>query len=299
MFFRKFEAHGKAMPIAMVLGVEPVASLLGSTPLLYGMNEAEAAGGLRQEPVTMVKCETVDLEVPSTAEIVIEGEVLPGRRVDEGPFGEYTGHSAHDEPTPVIKVNCITHRRNPIQTMANMGKPWDDCSVPMSISASAMMSRVLRDHGVPFKAVYARAPLTCAIISAPSIPGLAKRIVSVLSGGWRTGMQYYILVEEDVDVTDLEDVWWAICTRMHPKNGVEVIEGVGANTLIPFVAPEERKVHETYAGVFHAGFPPHWSPEYRKRHCLTVDFKSAWPEEIQKKVLDRWFGDYGFKPEKG
>ena len=283
------------MPIAMVLGAEPVSSLLGSTPLLYGMNEVDVAGGLRQEPVTMVKCETVDLEVPSTAEIVIEGEVIPGRRVDEGPFGEYTGHSAHDEPTPVVKVNCITHRKNPIQTMANMGKPWDDCSVPMSISASAMMGRILRDNGVPFKAVYARAPLTCTVISLPSRPGLAQKVLSILGGGWRTGMQYYILVEEDVDVTDLEEVWWAICTRMHPRNGISVIEGVGANTLIPFVTPEERKLHESVTGVLDARFPSHWTPEFRKRHCQTVDLKSAWPEEVQKRVEERWTGDYGLK----
>ena len=86
----------------------------------------DLSGGLRKEPVELVKCETVDLEVPAHAEIVIEGYVLPHTRVEEGPFGEYTGfRTSPRAPRPVYEVTCITHRNNPILTVSNMGTPVD------------------------------------------------------------------------------------------------------------------------------------------------------------------------------
>jgi 4-hydroxy-3-polyprenylbenzoate decarboxylase len=295
MFYRQYEPRQRPMPIAIVVGADPVCNLLAITSLPYGTSEVDAAGGIRGEPVQMVKCETVDLEVPASAEIVLEGEVIPGKRVEEGPFGEYTGHSAHDEPTPVIRVNCITHRKNPIQTMANMGKPWDDAAVPMSITVSAMIGKLLRDNGVPFRSVFQPPPGTSVFISTRSAPGHVVKIMSTLISGWRSGLQYIVVVDDDVDVTNTEDVWWAITTRMHPKNGYHFIEGVGANTLIPFLSPEDRRKHETAHAYLDATFPADWSREYRERHCQVVDFQHAWPENVQKKVLERWSKDYGFK----
>jgi 4-hydroxy-3-polyprenylbenzoate decarboxylase len=295
MFFKHFESRGKPMPIAIVVGTEPVSTLVSITPLGYGVNEVDAAGGIRGEPVPLVKCETVDLEVPATAEIVFEGEVLPGTRVPEGPFGEYTGHAVHSGTTPVMRVTCITHRKNPVQTMANMGKPWDDAATPQSIVMSAMIGRHLADNGVAFKAVYQHAPATSVFISIPSRPGLVRKLVSTLLGGWRTGYQYIVLVDEDVDVTNLEDVWWAISTRMHPKNGISVLDRVEANTLIPFLTPDERRKHETSMAVLDATFPTDWDPDYRKQHCQSVDFKRAWSEGVQKTVLERWKKDYGYQ----
>jgi len=151
---RKYEAAGKPMPIAVVIGADPASHLAAVSPIEHDFAEAEVAGGLRGEPVQVVKCETSDLEVPANAEMVIEAEILPGERVDEGPFGEYTGHSAHRERSPLARVTCITHRKHPIHTMANMGKPWDDSAANMCITTPAQAKNRLEAHGVPVKSVY-------------------------------------------------------------------------------------------------------------------------------------------------
>ena len=109
----KWKARGKPMPAAIFIGADPVQYLVA--PSRYGEDEFAIAGGIRGEAVELVRCETVDLEVPATAEIVIEGEVLTDYTEPEGPFGEFTGHMAGGRDGPVFKVKCITHRKDPIQ----------------------------------------------------------------------------------------------------------------------------------------------------------------------------------------
>ncbi|CAN0438051.1 unnamed protein product, partial [Phaeothamnion confervicola] len=109
----KWKALGKPMPAAIFIGADPVQYLVA--PSRYGEDEFAIAGGIRGEAVELVKCETCDLEVPATAEIVIEGEVLTDYTEAEGPFGEFTGHMAGGRAGPVFKVKCITHRKDPIQ----------------------------------------------------------------------------------------------------------------------------------------------------------------------------------------
>ncbi|MBI4331543.1 MAG: UbiD family decarboxylase, partial [Chloroflexi bacterium] len=93
LYRQKYEARNRPMEIALAIGVEPITSICAATDIPFGVSEAEVAGGIRGQPLELVKCETVDLCVPSTAEIVIEGEILPHERKDEGPFGEYTGYA--------------------------------------------------------------------------------------------------------------------------------------------------------------------------------------------------------------
>lgn len=290
--FQKYEASGKPMPLALAIGVDPLCQLAAITSLPDGVSEVDAAGGLLGESATLVRCETSDLEVPASAEIVIEAEIMPGARTDEGPFGEYTGHTAHRGTTPLATVRCITHRKNPIFTMANMGKPWDDSAPALSITLSAVAKNRLQAHGIAPTSVYYHAPTTAVVVSVPPRPGLVKKIVSVLTSGHRTIIgPGIVIVDEDVDVTDLEDVWWAITTRMHPDR-YEVFRGVQANPLIPFLTPEEREARETSLWIMNATFPTNWPASYRKTHTLVADFKNGWSHEIQSKVLSRW-KEYG------
>jgi phenylphosphate carboxylase alpha subunit len=288
---KKYEAMNKPMPIAIVIGADPVCHLTAVTSVEHGVSEAEVAGGLRGEPVQVVKCETNDLEVPATAEMIIEGEVIPNERIDEGPFGEYTGHSAHRERTPVVRVTCITHRKNPIHTMANMGKPYDDSAGCMSVMIPAQARNRLEAHGVPVKAVYMFPP-DGMVVSLKPAPGLQKRVIATLISGARLLMRGVVFVDEDVDVTDAEDVWWAICSRMNPES-FEMIKGLAANTLYPWLTPEMREKHELPAFVMDATFPYHWSKEYRDDHTKVSDFKHGWSEATKKKILERW-KEYGF-----
>lgn len=295
--WRQYESQGKAMPIAIVIGADPACHMAAITSLDPGQSEVAFAGSLLGEPVRLVKCETSDLQVPAEAEIVIEGEVLPGERKMEGPFGEYTGHYTHSGPSPVIRVNCITQRRDPILTVANMGKPWDDGAVPMSVTTAAPVLKMLQDRGFPVKGVFQFAPPSCFVVSVTPRAGMISKIVATMLAGSRTALagSGIVFVDEDVNETSLEDVWWAITTRMHPKHGYYTVDNVPANPLSPFVTPEDRETHETSLFVMNATLPPHWSKEYRDAHTHAVDFERGWSQDVQRKVLDRWTKDYGFK----
>ncbi len=117
------ESIGKCLPIAISIGTDPVLPLATQWMAPYGTDELALAGSLRGAPVELVKAETVDLEVPATAEIIIEGMVLPNVREDEGPFGEVSGYYTPSNPKPVIEVTAITHRKNPIYQAALTGMP--------------------------------------------------------------------------------------------------------------------------------------------------------------------------------
>lgn len=295
IYFHKNERRGKPMQIAIAIGVDPVSQLAAAAEFPYGVSEVDMAGALRGAPVKLVPCETVDLEVPATSEIVIEGVIPPSERRMEGPFGEYTGYAVHSAPAPVVHVNCITHRTDPILTVANMGKPWDDASVCDSIVRSGFVYKMLRDIGIPVSGVYVYAPQLSIVISVPSRPGIAMRVASALwSGSSRTDLPYVIVVNEDVDVTNLEDVWWCLTTRLHPKNGIHIVGSKVANPLIPWLSPEDRTNRVTHGALLDATFPSYWTKEYLDQHCLVVDFERGWPREVTEKVLKRW-SDYGYK----
>jgi UbiD family decarboxylase len=288
---RKYEAMGKPMPLAIVIGADPASNLAAGTSAEHGVSEVELAGGLRGEGIPLVKCETSDLEVPASAEMVIEAEILPGSRADEGPFGEYTGHSAHRAPSPLARVTCITHRRNPIHTMSIPAKPWDDGSGALSIMGPAAARNRLEAHGINVKSLYIFPP-DGVVVSLKPGPGVQKRVVATLLSGERHMMRGVVFVDEDVDVTDAEDVWWAICSRMNPEN-FETIDGIAANTLYPWITPQMRELHQLPVFIMDATFPYHWSKQYRDDHTKVSDFKHGWSEETKQKVLQR-AKEYGY-----
>jgi len=117
------ESIGKPFPVAIAIGTDPVIPLATQWMAPYGTDELELAGALRGSPVEVVKAKTVDLDVPATAEIVIEGTVLPNVREQEGPFGEVSGYYTPANAKPIIEVSAITHRRNPIYQAALTGMP--------------------------------------------------------------------------------------------------------------------------------------------------------------------------------
>jgi len=288
----RYETMGKPMPIALVIGADPVTHVVATTPVDHGVNEVDMAGGLRGVPLELVKCEMSDLEVPANAEMIIEAEILPGDEEDEGPFGEYTGHSAHRGKAPVARVTCITHRRNPIHSLANMGKPWDDFATVAYVTMPAVAKNRLEANGLDIKAAYHYVPGVIAISVKPR-PGLHRRIVSTLLSSHRLAQCGVVFVDEDVDVTNIEDVWWAICTRMNPER-YEVVRGVAANLLWPWLTPEERERREAGLWVMDASFPYDWPADYREKHTIVSDFKNGWSEPMKQRVLDRW-SEYGYE----
>src|SRR5205814_3011032 len=130
----RYEARGVDMPYAIFFGGCPTGAMVGSMQMPAGVSEATIAGGLRRQPLELVKCETNDLLVPATSELVIEGHVRPYERWDEGPFGEATGYRASPRmPRPVFRVDCITYRNHPILPVSCAGTELDDCETLFAV----------------------------------------------------------------------------------------------------------------------------------------------------------------------
>lgn len=287
-YLQKYEARGERMPFAIAIGTEPISSVVAGSQVPQGVPEADVVGGLRGEPVDVIRCETVDLDVPAGAEIVIEGFVLPNERYPEGNFGEFTGYAAGScLPRHVVHVECITHRRDPILTISNMGKPWDEFGVIASITQSAFLANELHDRGIPFSAIYSPPPITTVVVAcrppyAGFVQTLAHAIWSSKPGIYRP---YIIAVEDDVDVTDAEDVMWCLTTRLHPREGIHVQRHTPALQLWPFLSQQEREQRDGSKVLFDATFPLTWPPE---EIPTVIDLEHAWPADVRQRVLARW-----------
>jgi 4-hydroxy-3-polyprenylbenzoate decarboxylase len=293
--YSKYESKKMPMPFAIAIGPEPVTTIVATSAVPYGMSEVDVIGGVREEPLSLVKCETNDLFVPATAEIVIEGEVLPFERREEGPFGEYPGYQGSPKaPRPVYRVKAITHRNNPILTASNMGMPVDDCDVVMSVSVASDLKNDLIKYGFPITGIYI--PPECCmfmvIISTKALyPGIAAQIAGTIWANKNgSSIGKVIVVEEDVDPTDINEVLHAWATINHPLKGIQIVSPLPGHPLIPYLT-EYDKVHGIGANmVFDATWPKDWNEKDIPRKA---SFKYIYPKEIQEKVLNNW-EEYGF-----
>jgi phenylphosphate carboxylase alpha subunit len=291
-YLQKYEPRNLPMPMALAIGTEPISTAIAGCPVPTGVSEADVVGGIRGEPIDVVPCETIDLDVPASAEIVVEAEVLPDERMLEGPFGEFTGYMTPDRaPRPVLHVKCVTFRNDPILTVSNIGKPWDEECVLGSVAWSAMLAEDLRSRGFQFKSLYVPPPLQAVVVAMKHVyPGYAQTLASAI---WSSKLGFYrpylFFVGEDVDVTNMEDVFWCLTTRLHPVHGVHVQQDSPALSLWPWLTAEERQNRQGPRVYFDATFPAHLRPEEQP---VIIDFTHGWPEHIQQRVLERW-DDYG------
>ncbi|MDY6863828.1 MAG: UbiD family decarboxylase [Thermodesulfobacteriota bacterium] len=296
MYYQKYESRDKPMEVAIAMGTEPVTSLIACSMLPVGVNEADIVGGIRGEPIELAKGETVDLDVPANAEIIIEGEILPYERKDEGPFGEYTGFRAGKRsPKPVIHVKAITHRNDPILPVSCMGVPVDDSHACMTLTMAGDILDELRKQGLPVKMVYLPPDSACHMVVVSTrvpYPNFAKRVAT---GVWATkagNLSYYlIVVDDDVEVTNMNEVLHAMCNKCHPDRGIfKMPNSPGSPVLIPFLNPQERLIGNAARVLFDCTWPKDWPDEDTPSK---VSFNVAWPKEIQERVLSKW-GKYGY-----
>jgi phenylphosphate carboxylase alpha subunit len=294
-YYQKYEARKKPMEFAVAIGGEPVSSIVAAHRVPAGVNEVDVAGGLRGAPIELVKCETVDLNVPATSEIVIEGIVPPGERIPEGPFGEYTGYLSRDNfPKPIFKVTAITHRNNPIQIHSCMGVPVDDSAVVLTLNRAAHLYKELKGKGYPIRMVYL--PLEAVghmgIISTDvPYPNFAKHLAFAIWGS-HTGrtIWFLIIVDSDIDPTKMDQVLWATTTRCHPQRGIFNTGTSWGLPLLPFLNLYERENWLGSQVLFDCTWPKEWPKEEIPK---TASFEGLWPKEIKGKVLRNW-RSYGF-----
>lgn len=286
---RRWADRGRPMEVAIAIGVDPLSFFCASSPIPYGVSEAEVAGGLRGEPVSLVRCETVDLEVPAAAEIVLEGEVDLSETREEGPFGEYTGYlGGHRESRPVIRVRAVTHRNDPILTIGNEGMPVTCGHAILSVTRSAECLEILRAQGVPVTAVYEFME-TCALLVVVAVPaGLARADdVAHVIWGSRIGAStpWIIVVEDDVDPFDLPQVLQALVSKCHPYRGIHRLERARGHALFPFLSRHEQRHLLGARACFDCTWPPDWEPRELPRKC---SFESIYPPPVRQKALARW-----------
>lgn len=247
--FTKYKNRGEEMPVAVVLGWEPTLFMVASTPVSYP--EYEMAGSLRGSPVELVRCETSDLWVPATAEIVLEGRISPDPKSFEleGPFSEYGGYyGGRRMPKHTIRVECITHRSDPIFTgcltgaspgRTNEGASW----TPATFSAVAW--QYLEQAGVPnIMGVWrGKWPEIMRIQIRKTHRGHAQQVANALWGSSiaNYAAKHLIVVDEDIDVFDWEAVEWALAYRVNAAMGdIAFFPGTSGSMLDPSVPIAER-----------------------------------------------------------
>lgn len=270
--YAKYEKLNKPMPMAVAIGMQPIDNIVAASGFPDQVDEVDMAGALMQEPIKQVRCETNDLMVPANAEIILEGEVLPTERHIEGPLGEYTGYYSDTRTEkPVFHVTCVTHRNNPIEQGSLEGVPVVDDHIMASVAQSGLCLNLLRDVlRIPgIKNVYFPPAATgwhMCIVSADrkGNPGQAQRISSAIWGSKLAATQnmanWVIVVEEDIDISDLNQVIWAVITRCDPERGIHIARRRSAHQLLPAVSTKERTVeHKPSSSVMiDGGFPEEW-----------------------------------------
>jgi 4-hydroxybenzoate decarboxylase len=238
---RKAEERNQPLPIAVCLGVAPMLSFVASTPLEYAQSEYKYCGALDGEPLELAKTTDGFLDVPAGAEYVLEGEVLPRVRVPEGPFGEFPGSYSGARKQVVIKVKRVTHRTDPIFENLYLGRPWTEIDTLMALNTCIPLYKQIRETMPEVKAVNAiyQHGLTVIIATESRFGGYAKS-VAFRAASTPHGISYVkniILVDGDVDPFDLNQVMWAMSTRIRGAQDVIVIPGTPGMPLDPGSEP--------------------------------------------------------------
>lgn len=289
MMQEKYLPKNEPMPVALVIGAEPLCHMVATAPIRPGVSESEVVGGLRNEPIDLVKCETSDLMVPAHAEIVIEGEIPPDIIVPDGPFGEYPGYRSGTMAEGIaFRVKAITYRNNPILTMTCLGYPVDCSSISASLTAAVGMKKGLQRRGVPVTDVYVPPEgVTHLIIVGVEKGGAAvTREVLDFFTARRVMTSKHIVVDKDVDVFNMGQVLHAFATKCHPGRGIllEHYEG-RANALTPFYNAEERRKLKGVSVAFDSTWPPEWSEDVIPPRA---SFEDIYSKETKDNVNKKW-----------
>ena len=297
MHRQKYWDKGEACPIVMILGGDPLAFFAGGTEAPYGMFELDMVGGMRGRPVQMVTGRHTGLPFPANCEIVIEGFISPDKRQQEGPFGEWTGHYNGASQLPVIDIKAIYHRNDPILLgVPPMGGGSDEMARYRAVMRSAMIKQNMTNAGVPgVEKVWCHEVAGSRMLHGIAIrqryPGHSVQagFVAAQCGGSAYASKYIVVVDEDIDVTDLEQLIWGMCTRSDPKQSIQFIEGSWDSRADPRLEPEKRAIRDVThsVAVIDATRPYKWRDKFPPSNAATP--------EMAKKAKEM----FGYLLEKG
>ena len=232
---------GEPFPVAVALGADPGTILGAVTPVPDTLSEYGFAGLLRGSRTEVVKCLTHDLQVPASAEFVLEGYIYPDDMEDEGPFGDHTGYYNEVERFPVFTVERITHRRDPIYHSTYTGRPPDEPAV-LGVAMNELFVPILRKQ-FPEIVDFYLPPEGCSyrmavVTMKKQYPGHAKRVMFGVWSFLRQFMytKFVIVCDDDVNARDWKDVIWAMTTRMDPGRDTTIIDNTPIDYL-DFASP--------------------------------------------------------------
>jgi 3-polyprenyl-4-hydroxybenzoate decarboxylase len=246
----EYFSRGEPCPIAIVCGMDPLIFAASTIEVPYGVSEYQWAGAIRGEPYEVVNLPITGLPVPASSEIVLEGYIFPDKLAPEGPFGEWTGYYGALQPAePVMTVEGMYWRNNPIMLGVPPNKPPAyDPYLYREYLRSAIMMRELRGTGIPgISDVHCFAEGGTRLFNAISIQqkyaGHSRQTLhaaaSVASAGYLG--RIVVVVDDDIDVTDMNDVLWAIFTRMDPERSVDIIKRLTSSALDPALPPDGKR----------------------------------------------------------
>ena len=228
---------GKTIEVAIIIGGEPATIFSAVAPVPEGLDKYLFAGITRKKGINIVKCKTVDIEVPANAEIVLEGYVDSSDVRDEGPFGDHTGYYTPKEPYPTFTLTGIMRRRNPVYITTVVGKPiLEDAYIGKVIERSFLpLIRMFHPEVIDFNMPSAGWFQGMAIISIKkTYPGQAKKVMMGLWGmGQLSLTKMFVVVDEDINVHDVNDVIWAVTTRTDAARDITIIDRTPTDTLDP------------------------------------------------------------------
>jgi len=301
----QWRERGEPTPIVVALGVEPGLPYVGGMSLPEGVDESHVLGAHFGEPIEVVRAETVDLPVPATTEIVIEGHISHSDVEREGPMGEYPGYLDRSQGTvkPVLHVSAVTYRDDPILPVVAAGPPVEEDHTGWGLPHAAMCFSTLRKRGLPVAGAWMILESAChwmLIALSPdwhekmpmSSADMARKIGEVIfptKTGF--GIPKVILVEDDFDFTDVGQVVWAFASRAHPHHGEVHFEGQPQNILPVFLDPDGKFTYHANKVVHNCLLADRFPKEERP---VAADLEHGWPEALRDKVREGWSA-YGYR----
>lgn len=288
----KYWKAGRACPVAVVVGCEPVTWMAAPAASKAGVCEYDYAGALRGAPVEVIKAPWTGLPVPATAEIVLEGEIPPPEEEShmEGPFGEWPGYYTHSGMECVVRVKRILHRHNPIL----LGSPpllpiTQRYGIPLF---TARIWEHLDQAGITdVQGVWCHCHTLLIVVSLKQrYPGHAMQALTAIAGlqAGSSMYRYFVAVDEDIDVLDLKQVIWAMCTRVDPSESVQILHNSWTSDLDPRVPPEKREKGDFTIGkmLVDACRPFAWRDRFPMANRFSLEKRAEIRKKWSKEISD-------------
>lgn len=223
--------RGQPAPIAWVIGAEPAVHLASVANLPPGVDEITVAGALKGSPIEMVRARTSDLLVPAHAEMIIEGEVMPGEMAVEGPFGESAGYMSEPAPKPVVRITAITHRDDAVYYGLSSQMPPSESTVLQSLSNAPVVVHMLRSRfgektvrDARIDLMYGGGASHIVVAMRTLQPGHARRVGRLIAEN--TLLKRITIVDEEIDLRDQTDLDWVMSSHFDPQRDTEVIRDI-------------------------------------------------------------------------